>query len=134
MIERERERECVCVCVCVCVCAKTLSPEALFGLDEWEATTTASTHHERLTKQWMKTLIEDLTGQSRGEDSQSWKDTETCTPPFTLGAESSQKHPEQQHESEQRSGSPFRSDCNGEDNQASEYIQEANPGKTWQGG
>jgi hypothetical protein len=113
---------------------ETLSPEALSGLDEWEAATTASTQHERLTKQWMKTLIEDLTGQSRGEDSQSWKDTKTCTPPFTPGAESSQKHPEQQHESEQRSGSPFRSDCSREDNQASEYIQEANPSKTWQGG
>jgi hypothetical protein len=48
---------------------ETLSPEALFGLDEWEAATTASTRHERLTKQWMKTLIEDLTRQSRGEDS-----------------------------------------------------------------
>jgi hypothetical protein len=44
--------------------AQTLSPEALSGLDEWEAATTASTQHERLTKQWMKTLIEDLTGQS----------------------------------------------------------------------
>jgi hypothetical protein len=114
--------------------AETLSPEALSGLDEWEAATTASTQHERLAKQWMKTLIEDLTGQSRGEDSRSWKDTETCTPPFTPGAESSQKHPEQQHESEQRSGSPFRSDCSREDNPASEYLQEANPGKTWQGG
>jgi hypothetical protein len=44
--------------------AETLSPEALSSLDEWEAATTASTQHERLTKQWMKTLIEDLTGQS----------------------------------------------------------------------
>jgi hypothetical protein len=41
-----------------------LSPEALSSLDEWEAATTASTQHERLTKQWMKTLIKDLTGQS----------------------------------------------------------------------
>jgi hypothetical protein len=44
--------------------AETLSPEALSSLDEWEAATTTSTHHERLTKQWTKTLIEDLTGQS----------------------------------------------------------------------
>ncbi len=43
---------------------ETLSPEALSGLDEWEAATAASTQHERLPKQWMKTLIEDLTGQS----------------------------------------------------------------------
>jgi hypothetical protein len=66
--------------------AETLSTKALSGLDEWEVATTTSTQHERLTKQWMKTLIDDLTGQSLGEDSQSWKDTETCTPPFTPGA------------------------------------------------
>jgi hypothetical protein len=60
-----------------------LSPEALSGLDEWEAATATSTQHERLTKQWMKTLIEDLIRQSLGEDSQSWKVTKTCTPPFT---------------------------------------------------
>ncbi len=114
--------------------ADTLSAEALSGLDEWEAATTASTDHERRAKQWMKSLMEDLTGQSRGEDSMSPKDTETCTPPFTPGAESSQKRPEQQHESEQRSGSPSRSDCSREDNQASEYLQEENPGETWQRG
>jgi hypothetical protein len=100
----------------------------LSSLDEWEAASTASTQHERLTKQWMKTLIEDLTRQSSGEDSQSWKDAETCTPPFTRGAESSQKHPEQQHEREQRSGSPFKSDCSKEDNQALEYTRS----KSWQ--
>jgi hypothetical protein len=58
MIARERDRGLGSVVKMI------LSPEALSGLDEWEATTTTSTQHERLTKQWMKTLIEDLTRQS----------------------------------------------------------------------
>lgn len=104
----------------------------LSSLDEWEAATTASTQHERLAKQWMASLMEDLRGV---EDSTSPQETEECTTPFTPGVESS-PHMLAFQRSSHSHGSPSPSDyTTGDDNQGGlEYLQVESPSDTPRGG